>query len=239
MIPFPGKRSDDDVVLRPVNLTHRRRLQVYGAVVLLLLLVMTFLAGWLSAERAELQARQQRVELTERTRELERQLGAAREELILHRTGAEVADQAQERIRGELRLLHEQQAELEEAVAFYKSVMDPGSGDEGLRIERLRLDATEAPERVEYRLVMAQVVEQRDFIQGNVELTLSGEQDGETVEITDVTGENSSTRFRFRYFQELDGTLEIPEGFQPRKVQVVATGGGESVEETFDWQVRE
>lgn len=239
MIPSLRKHSGDDVVLRPVNLSHRRRLQVYGSIALVLVLVVVFLGGRFSAERAEVAAGEERAALAEQVRGLEKQLATAREELALHRTGSEVAHQAQEQVRRELRDLHEQQAELEEAVAFYKSVMDPGAGDEGLRIERLRLDGTGSPEQVEYRLVLAQVVEDRNFIQGSVEMTLLGKQDDEEVEITDAVGEGSSTSFRFRYFQELEGTLELPEGFTPREVRVVASGGGERAEDTFDWQVRE
>ena len=46
-------------------------------------------------------------------------------------------------------------------------------------------------------------------------------------------------KFRFRYFQELAGTITLPEGFAPEKViiEVKPQGKGDlpSVKQTFDW----
>jgi hypothetical protein len=47
--------------------------------------------------------------------------------------------------------------------------------------------------------------------------------------------------FRFRYFQDLDGEVLLPEGFQPVRVTVTATpqGGRNEVERSFDWLVED
>jgi len=44
-------------------------------------------------------------------------------------------------------------------------------------------------------------------------------------------------RFEFRYFQRLEGTVLLPEGFVPGRViaRVRADGGG-SAEQAFSWQ---
>ena len=48
-------------------------------------------------------------------------------------------------------------------------------------------------------------------------------------------------KFRFRYFQELAGTITLPYGFEPEKVilDVIPEGKGKppSVKQTFDWYV--
>ncbi len=241
MIPKLRRKSTEDIELRPVSPSHQRRVRVYGAITVVLLVVVAFFAGQGIAERSASQDSRERMVLREQVRELEAQLESARDELALHRTGSEVAQQAQEQVREELRSLHEQQAELKEAVAFYKSVMDPGAGDEGLRIERFRLRPDGRDRVYQYRLVLAQVVEDRGFISGQVRVRLAGERDGESVELDDVLHGDSSTAFRFRYFQEMDGLLELPEGFAPREVHVeaVRSGGRERARETFSWQVRE
>jgi hypothetical protein len=46
-------------------------------------------------------------------------------------------------------------------------------------------------------------------------------------------------RFRFRYFQDVEGDLRLPEGFEPYEIQVVAQAEGGSTsqaERTFQWQ---
>jgi len=45
-------------------------------------------------------------------------------------------------------------------------------------------------------------------------------------------------KFRFRYFQNIIGELQLPEGFVPREVMVVAQSSGlnaQRLEKTFDW----
>ena len=47
--------------------------------------------------------------------------------------------------------------------------------------------------------------------------------------------------FRFRYFQDLNGTVTLPDGFQPERVTVSADprGRGDTLERTFTWQLVE
>ncbi|HEY9120837.1 MAG TPA: DUF6776 family protein, partial [Marinobacter sp.] len=45
-------------------------------------------------------------------------------------------------------------------------------------------------------------------------------------------------RFRFRYFQDIEGLLRLPDGFEPLELQVVARAEGSKssqAERTFDW----
>ncbi|HAB06795.1 MAG TPA: hypothetical protein DCE35_16255, partial [Alcanivorax sp.] len=49
--------------------------------------------------------------------------------------------------------------------------------------------------------------------------------DGEPVTLDggELLGENSDLRFRFRYFQELSGTLTVPEGTRIDALEMTAT----------------
>jgi hypothetical protein len=46
-------------------------------------------------------------------------------------------------------------------------------------------------------------------------------------------------KFKFRYFQEFTGELELPEGFEPRRVMIRLKPSGNKqpagVEKTVDW----
>ena len=45
-------------------------------------------------------------------------------------------------------------------------------------------------------------------------------------------------KFRFRYFQDVEGSLKLPEQFEPLEIQVVAQAEGKKssqAERTFNW----
>jgi hypothetical protein len=234
----------DDMVLVPVDRRRRRRLRVYGALMVMLTIVGAFVAGQISVRENTQSMERDRARLSERVTQLDSALQAARNELALHRTGTQVAQQAQEQVRTEIRDLRGQLAELEEAVAFYKSVMAPGSAEQGIRIEKFDLAATATAGEVAFRLVLTQVGDNRNNITGDVLLRLAGRRGDDSVEFSgsDILQEGSETRFRFRYFQELTGRLRLPEDVLPEQITVEAIAGArrnQKTEKTFNWQLQE
>ena len=123
----------------------------------------------------------------------------------------------------------------------------PNVGEKGLRIERLDMKASNEPNKFNFSLLLTQVVEKHEYIQGSVVIKLLGQQVGEegTSEkqyaVTELNGENSEQlRFRFRYFQNIDNQLTVPEGFEPREITIVAQSSGRNsqrLEKKFDWQI--
>jgi hypothetical protein len=142
---------------------------------------------------------------------------------------------ANEEVQQTIEGLQTEIAELSEEISFYKSVMLPNVEAKGLRIERLRLRNSAEPNRFKYNLLLTQVVDKHEYIQGDVKINLLG--------MGEVGDEKSQIiRFRFRYFQNIDGELEVPEGFQPSEVMVVAESAGSNtqrLEKKFDWQLGE
>jgi len=234
----------EDMVLVPVNRRHRRRVRVYGALAVLLLVVTSFIGGQISVHQNTSGLERDLSHYRDRARALDDSLQSARNELALHRTSVQVAQQAQEQVRSEIRDLRGQMAELEEAVAFYKSVMAPGAVEQGLRIEKFDLAAAGTEGEVAFRLVLTQVGDNRNNVTGDVLLRLAGRQGEETVQLSgsDILLEGSETRFRFRYFQELTGRLRLPADMQPEQITVEAISGtrrNQKTEKTYIWQLQE
>jgi hypothetical protein len=53
-------------------------------------------------------------------------------------------------------------------------------------------------------------------------------------------GDSYPLKFRFRYFQDLSGTISLPRGFEPERIVVRAGKRGASTQplsRTFDWTV--
>ncbi|MEQ8861584.1 MAG: hypothetical protein RIC56_23320 [Pseudomonadales bacterium] len=213
-----------------------------------LLIVGVVFGYWLGGrhrelDRTYLSAQETRAgALDARVLDLERALADAR---LAQSVDAQAARSLRETI-SELR--HELGA-LDEEVTFYKSLMAPSSIERGLQIAEFDLAAGAADNEFVYRLLLTQAAERRSWIQGRVRLELRGVRgadDGATAEavlpLTELTSiDDYPLKFRFRYFQDLSGTVTIPEGFLPQSVHVTATLKGKSaaaIERSFDWLVR-
>jgi hypothetical protein len=65
-----------------------------------------------------------------------------------------------------------------------------------------------------------------------------------TIPLKDVSSDvdDLSVRFRFRFFQNVAGQLQLPEDFEPEKVQVILQSTGRKamrIEQEFDWSTQE
>lgn len=238
------KKTFEELRVQPVDMRRQRRIRFYTVLALVLLPALAFLAGGWASQGVQRHVWDRNARLQGEVERLDAALRAAREELVLHRTDSQVAVQAQERVRAEIKDLRDQIAELEEAVAFYKGIMAPGSGQAGLRVERLDLSATSEPGVYGYRVVLTQVGDNRHYQSGSMTMSLSGRRDGEPVSLngSEVLADGAETRFRFRYFQELTGRLALPEGVEPDQIVIEAVPTGRNagkVERNFIWQVQE
>jgi hypothetical protein len=80
-------------------------------------------------------------------------------------------------------------------------------------------------------------------VKGDVDFSLEGEQDGiaATYSLSQLVPENedSAWPFSFRYFENLDRRVILPEGFTPEKVNIEVrsrTKSIASVTQSFLWQ---
>ena len=158
--------------------------------------------------------------------------------------GGEIDLQADQQVRTEIETLKNEIVQLNEEIEFYKGVMMPKASEKGLRIERLEFKETLEPNKMKYSLLLTQVVDRHNYIRGEVEIKLIGNQGEELreMELSEVSEKKENTiSFRLKYFQELTGEIIIPEGFLPQQVLVKArsTGrNGQSLERNFDWTVK-
>ena len=240
-----GSKHYDMVVVK------RRSRYVIGALVLLVIALVASLIWssyqlgvdeglstrvWIVQERDDLaQKLKQSVSLTE----------TYRQEVAALKLADEIDLQADVGVQQTILELQTQLARVQEEVQFYKGVMLPKVEDKGLRIERLRVENSGEPNRFKYNLLLTQVVNKYDYVQGDVEINLVGDEDnlGSNLPLGDIsTQDQDSIRFRFRYFQNIDGELMLPDGFTPKEVMVVAQSTGRSSqrqERRFTWQVGE
>lgn len=162
-------------------------------------------------------------------------------ELADLRLASEVDDGTGEQLRLTIKNLRDQTGEMSEELSFYHGLMAPSENEKGLRIEKLSLELSEDAHRVEYRLMLTQVADRRDWVQGRVSIDVIGQQSGEeqVLSLTEFGLDAAyPLSFKFRYFQDFTGVLDMPAAFLPQEVLVTAESvgsKGKQLQRRFSW----
>ena len=224
----------------------RRRLLV-GTIILVLIA-----GGWglfeLGRHQAGfslLDARAERQHLVTERDELQQRVRRLREEKVALQRAQEIEAQAHDEVQSDLRVLQDEILELKEELAFYRGIVSPGDMASGLRIQGFNVRKNPRTDTYRYQVVLTQVLKNDNFTSGTVNMKIEGirERGGEkaTLELSDVSVPSENRlNFRFKYFQEFEGDLELPDGFVPFRVTVTVNPSGrryDPIEETFDWPV--
>ena len=130
--------------------------------------------------------------------------------------------------------------ELREELAFYRSIVSPSKMEPGLKIQAFQLERGEAEGEFHYKLVLTQVRGNNRIARGSVEIRVSGTQGGEPKELTlaQMVSGTEELKFSFKYFQSVEGTLKLPAGFQPLKIDLkvdTTTRELEDIETSYEW----
>ena len=188
------------------------------------------------AEKRELWA--QLTDLRQENEALKRQIAILdRSSAVDQQTGAELQET--------LTALRQRVAQLEEDVLFYRQVVEEETEETGLVIGQLDIDATRSPDRYRYKLVMRQQDADGDtYLTGHVNFNLVGQlQDQQVIlPLRDLSEfeDELDIRLRFKYFQNIEGELALPEGFQPDRIQIAAVATepvSKRINEDFGWVV--
>jgi hypothetical protein len=158
-----------------------------------------------------------------------------------------VMDQrANEEVLSTISGLRDRVAQLEQDIVYYRQAVSEEVEDTGLIISQLDIDATTRPEIYRYKLVVRQQDADGDtYLIGHVNVNLVGRQDEALVivPLRDISEEQDQLdiRLRFKYFQNIEGELTLPEGFIPERVQIAAVETApmeKNFDQDFSWVVR-
>ena len=239
MAAVKGSKQYDMVVV-----PHR---PVFKALKMLFALGLVGFSGWFCFEYGKNQGLALKVQVVKERDLIEQEL--ARSVALINSMEQEIADlqvgevidtEANEQVRITNEALQGQIARLTEEINFYKGIMVPNAAEKGLRIERVNISPY-AGSKARYSILLTQVVDKHNFVQGNVEISIEGMKDSEqmTYRLSELDNEKQdSVRFRFRYFQEIKGEFVIPSGFLPSELKVIALSAGSGsrkIERSFSW----
>jgi hypothetical protein len=149
---------------------------------------------------------------------------------------------ATEDVRRSNRELTDRIAELEKDIALYQGIMSPSVNSSGLTIQEVALNPTAQDGRYRFKVMLTQVGNNSNYLQGFVGINILGIQNGEITAypLKDISADinDIDIKFRYRYFQEFTGELILPDNFTPDQLQVVAQSVGDKsarVERAYNW----
>ena len=173
---------------------------------------------------------------------LEEQIVALKQEIALLETHREIDREAYHVVEGNLTELERKIQEQSDAIAFYRGIVSPKDGGRGLRVQDLKVTQGKDDRHYHLRLVLVQTLQHDRTVKGEVAFSLDGALDGVAttyqLEALLPAETNSSWAFSFRYFQDFDRELVLPNGFVPEKINVEVvsqTKSIASVKQSFDW----
>ena len=183
-------------------------------------------------ERRELSAKVARLEAENG------ELGAKVAELEMARRLDREAYGQVERTLGELQSQLSRQGD---DLAFYRSIVSPEDGVQGLRIQRLEIQPRDGPREFVLRLTLIQAMRHESVASGLAQVVLHGMQGDRPARHTlgELLGRpRAQLPFSFRYFQTIEQEVTLPEGFEPFEAEVQVRSGKlrSPIEQTFPWK---
>jgi len=145
-------------------------------------------------------------------------------------------------------LLRDQEAQrqaelntLQTELDFYRRLAGTGGAQTGLDVYRVDLLATGSERVFQYALTLTQNIRRASIISGRARVDVEGTLDDRpvTLQWSQIGGDEPEPAFRFKYFQQLEGYLALPEAFQPIRLVITleAKGTKKPVQRSYNWSV--
>jgi F0F1-type ATP synthase membrane subunit c/vacuolar-type H+-ATPase subunit K len=205
---------------------------------------------WAAYELGQSQAGHNRFSAQARERELRDQLierqdviEDLREQMALLETDARIKTESFAQLEQELLTQQAQIQSQSEDLAFYQGIVSVDE-KEGLRVQDMVLAPGLTGGDFTLRLVLAQALRNDRKISGSLELVVEGQRAGntESLQLAQLSPDGEQRLdFSFRYFQNLESELRVPDDFSPERVTVTLRPkgkNGKTVEQSFAWLVQ-
>ena len=150
----------------------------------------------------------------------------------------QVAKAALAELQQTLRDREEEIAGVRADLAFYGRLVG-GAKREGLAVHALSLRPVPDSRAWNFSATLTQNFKRGPETRGKLTLTVSGIRNGvlETLEWKDLAQkpDDSGIDYSFKYFEQINGTIMLPESFDPNRVRASADGDGGHSDQEFSW----
>ncbi len=214
-----------------------------GLVVLgLVVAYLVFEYGRISAGYDVVDAANERAAFEDHIASLDDEIAELKQEIAVLETHREIDREAYKEVEGSLISLEAKIQEQQDAIAFYRGIVSPADGKPGLRVQDLKLTRGGEERHFNLRLVLVQAMKHDRKVTGDVTVSVEGSEGGmlKTYALTELLPDDAESAwpFSFRYFQDFDRQLVLPDGFTPERIHVEVrsrTRSISSIEESYAW----
>jgi len=241
----PSAMRTGRLVVRYHSPWRRRSVVIAAAIGSLLLLYGVYEWGRFQGGYSKFAEIQHRRELAAKIEALEDANAKLRSEVAAAQLARDVDRKSYADVEKTLADLQAQVLKSREELTFYRGIVSPEDGIGGLRIQRFQVLREAIDNHFRLRLVLVQSMRQDAVVSGSVSIQIEGVKDNKPVQLmlAEAGGETRAdglVPFQFRYFQNLEQTVTLPSGFEPKAVNVeVKSSRLAPVRESFPWQVQE
>ena len=205
----------------------------------------SFMFGYSNTLRSQQSEQATQQELSEQLIGAETENSELRRQVAILDRSSVMDQRATEEVQATIIGLRDRVAQLEQDIVYYRQVVSAETEDTGLIISQLDIDATRESNRYRYKLVLRQQDADGDTsLIGHVNINLVGSQGEEQqiLSLRDLSAEQDqlNIRLRFKYFQNIEGELVLPDNFVPDRLQVAAVSVEpveKSINQNFSWVV--
>ncbi len=215
----------------------------------ILIVALALLTAYLTFELGRIQAGHNILDVAAMTREhnarvdaLQDEIRSLKEEVARLETHKQIDAEAYREVEASLADLQSKIREQRDAIEFYRGIVSPSDGGAGLRVQDFSIESGRSEREFELRLVLVQAMQHDRRVSGDVVLVVAGEENGESATYTwaDLRpeGEDAGWAYSFRYFQDFERELILPNGFTPLTVNIEVrsrTRSISSIEASFPW----
>lgn len=213
------------------------------------ILAMILVCGYLVYEFGRIQANYNIVDAGHERDAYEERIASLSDEIVVLKetiarleTNRDIDSSAYEDVEASLLNLQAKIQEQTAEIAFYRGIISPADGVAGLRVQDLRLTRSGAERAYNVRLVLVQSLKHDRTVSGDINLVVEGVQNGDEVsypysQLLQAEADGNWA-FKFRYFQDFDREIVLPDGFTPESIRIEVqskTRSISSIEESFAW----
>lgn len=198
--------------------------------------------GRFSAGYDSMEAGEEHAVLLTHVGELEENIDDLREQKAVLERAAQIERKAYDELDTTLKVLQAEILELKGELAFYRGIVSPKDAAHGLHLQRFRVEPSGQTNGFQYKVILTQVLKNDRSATGVIRIKIVGTQGDQprVLDLSQVTEKAvKELKYRFRYFQSLEGELTLPSGFTPQRVTVSVVPKDrrrkDPFEKTFDW----
>jgi hypothetical protein len=233
--PVPEKRRFVIVPHRP----HVRVLLALGLAVWVASLVGVYYWATVRAAPGLAKAQADLAVNTRRATQAEALVKQLRQNVATLRRSDQISRSANTELQASLAEREEEVSGLRADVAFYERLVGATGQRRGLAVHEARF-VPEVGGTWRYTVTLTQNLNRGAISKGEARLSVEGVSEGRlrTLRWEDLNQDPGAPGqpFSFRYFQQLEGSVMLPEGFTPQRVRVQLRSDGSTVDQAFPWQ---